>query len=187
MAKPTDAVAKNPWQTLSTELEFENAWFVVTTHDTVAPDGTRPRYGKISFKNRAVAVIPLDADQHTWLVGQWRFPLGEYSWELPMGGAPRDELPESAALRELKEETGLTATRLRQILTVHTSNSVTDEEGYVFLAEGLTTGDPEFDETEQLEIRRLPFTEALAMAMDGRITDVISVAGILALARQLNL
>lgn len=103
-----------------------------------------------------------------------------------MGGAPRDESPESAALRELKEETGLRATHLRQILKVHTSNSVTDEEGYVFLAEGLTAGLPEFDETEQLQIRRVPFTEALAMAMDGRITDVISVAGILALARQLN-
>ncbi len=178
---------ENPWQTLSTQLEFENPWFTVTTHDTVAPDGTRPRYGKISFKTRAVGIIPLDEDQHTWLVGQWRFPLGEYSWELPMGGAPRGERLESAAIRELKEETGLTATRLKLILKMHTSNSVTDEEGYVFLAEGLTPGATEFDETEQLEIHRLPFTEALAMAMDGRITDGISVAGILKLARMLGL
>lgn len=187
MAKPVDPARNNPWQTLSTELEFENAWFTITTHDTVAPDGTRPRYGKISFKNRAVAILPLDADRHIWLVGQWRFPLGEYSWELPMGGAPRSESLEAAALRELKEETGLSATRLQQILKVHTSNSVTDEEGYVFLAEGLTAGDTEFGDTEQLQIRRLPLTEALAMAMDGRITDGISVAGILALARRLNL
>ncbi|MDH4022507.1 MAG: NUDIX hydrolase [Gammaproteobacteria bacterium] len=187
MAKPTDPAGRNPWQTLSTEVEFENAWFVITTHDTVAPDGTRPRYGKISFRNRAVAIIPLDDDQHTWLVGQWRFPLGEYSWELPMGGAPPEESLESAARRELKEETGLGAAQLRQLLKVHTSNSVTDEEGYVFLAEGLTAGTPEFDETEQLEVRRVPFTEALAMAMDGRITDAISVAGILALARLLRL
>ena len=176
----------NPWQTLSTRLEFENPWFAITTHDTIAPDGSRPRYGKISFKNRAVAILPLDDSQHTWLVGQWRFPLGEYSWELPMGGAPRDEPLESAASRELKEETGLTATRLALILKMHTSNSVTDEEGYVFLAEGLTPGAPEFDETEELEIRRLPFSEALAMVMDGRITDGISVAGILKLARILG-
>lgn len=178
---------KNPWQTLSTQVEFDNPWFTVTTHDTVAPDGHRPRYGKISFKNRAVGIIPLDEHQHTWLVGQWRFPLGEYSWELPMGGAPRHESLEAAASRELKEETGLTAARLQMILKTHTSNSVTDEEGYVFLAEGLTSGATAFDETEQLEIRRLPFTEALAMAMDGRITDGVSVAGILKLARILGL
>jgi len=181
------AAIDNPWQTLSTRLEFENPWFAITTHDTVAPDGSCPRYGKISFKNRAVAILPLDDSQHTWLVGQWRFPLGEYSWELPMGGAPRDEPLEAAALRELKEETGLTSTRLTLLLKTHTSNSVTDEEGYVFLAEGLTPGTPEFDETEQLEIRRLPFSEALAMVMDGRITDGISMAGILKLARILGL
>lgn len=188
MATPPDAPeGANPWQTLSTRLEFENPWFAITTHDTIAPDGSRPRYGKISFKNRAVAIIPLDAEQHTWLVGQWRFPLGEYSWELPMGGAPRDEDLEEAALRELREETGVTATSLRLLMKLHTSNSVTDEEGYVFLAEGLTPGSPEFDETELLAIRRLPFAEALAMAMDGRITDGISVAGILKVARLMGL
>lgn len=177
MSKP-----ENPWKTLSTKVEFENPWFRVTTHDTIAPDGHRPTYGKISFKNKAVAVIPLDAEDHTWLVGQWRFPLGEYSWEIPMGGSPAGvELLESAR-RELKEETGLTAGRFTRILMLHTSNSVTDEEGFVFLAEDLTPGEPEFDETEQLDIRRLPFREALAMVMDGRITDGISVAGILKLA-----
>ncbi len=188
MTTPPEAPeGANPWQTLSTRLEFENPWFTITTHDTIAPDGSRPHYGKISFKNRAVAVIPLDDEQHTWLVGQWRFPLGEYSWEVPMGGAPREEDLEAAARRELLEETGVTTTRLRLIMKLHTSNSVTDEEGYVFLAEGLAMGTPQFDETEQLAIRRLPFSEALAMAMDGRITDGISVAGILKLARLIGL
>ncbi|MEO7387822.1 MAG: NUDIX hydrolase [Gammaproteobacteria bacterium] len=188
MPQPPDApVGTNPWQTLSTRVEFENPWFTITTHDTIAPDGSRPHYGKISFKNRAVAIVPLDEDQHTWLVGQWRFPLGEYSWELPMGGAPRSEDLAAAAGRELREETGLTAGQLRLAMKLHTSNSVTDEEAYVYLAEGLTPGTPAFDETEQLEVRRLPFAEALAMAMDGRITDGISVAAILKVARILGL
>jgi 8-oxo-dGTP pyrophosphatase MutT (NUDIX family) len=178
---------ENPWKTLSTRLEFENSWFRVTTHDTIAPDGSRPRYGKISFRNKAVAILPLDAENHTWLVGQWRYPLGEYSWELPMGGCPVGTDLLASARRELKEETGLTARRYTEILRVHTSNSVTDEEGFVFLAEDLEAGEPEFDETERLDIRRLPFAEALAMVMEGRITDAISVAGILKLARLRNL
>jgi 8-oxo-dGTP pyrophosphatase MutT (NUDIX family) len=179
-----DTPRSKPWQTLSTQLEFENPWFRITTHDTIAPDGQRPRYGKISFKNKAVAIIPLDEQDHTWLVGQWRYPLNEYSWELPMGGSPLGVNLLDSARRELREETGLQAQRWELLMKLHTSNSVTDEEGYVFLAQGLSAGAPEFDDTEELEIKRLPFADALAMVMDGRITDAISVAGILKLARQ---
>ncbi len=173
----------NPWRTLSTQLEFENDFFAVTTHQTIAPDGARPVYGKISFKNRAVAVIPIDEEQHTWLVGQWRYTLGEYSWELPMGGSPACETLLESAQRELREETGLRAAHWEQILKLHTSNSVTDEVGYVFLARGLEHGTPEFDATESLEVRRVPLNAAVSMALDGRITDAISIAGLLVAER----
>ncbi len=130
----------------------------------------------------AVAIVPLDQEGNTWLVGQERYTLGEYSWELPMGGAPIDEEPVAAARRELKEETGLTAKRWSQVLRLHTSNSITDEEGIVFVAEGLKHGMPEFDETEDLQIRKLPLAEALEMVGRGDITDAISVAALLHVA-----
>lgn len=181
-----DGDGGNPWKTLSTRVAFENPWFSVSVHDTIAPDGSRPVYGKISFRNVAVGIVPLDEDDHTWLVGQWRFPLGEYSWELPMGGSPLGTDPLASAQRELGEETGLRAAHWEVLLRLHTSNSVTDESGIVYLARDLVQGTPQFDETERLDILRLPLRDAVAMAMDGRITDAISVAGLLAIARRLG-
>ena len=132
--------------------------------------------------SRPIAIVPLDDEGNTWLVGQQRYTLGEYSWELPMGGAPLDESPLSGAKRELKEETGLTASRWSEVMRLHTSNSITDEVGIVYIAEGLAEGDTEFEETEDLEIRKLPLEEALQMVNDGEITDAISVAAILRVA-----
>jgi 8-oxo-dGTP pyrophosphatase MutT (NUDIX family) len=148
----------------------------------INPGGGENLYGWIHFKNRAVAIVPLDEDEHTWLVGQQRYTLGTYSWELPMGGAPLNEAPLAAAKRELKEETGLTAESWTELMRLHTSNSITDELGFVFLAEGLTAGEPEFEDTEDLEIRRLPLREALALVETGDIADAMSVAALLGLA-----
>jgi 8-oxo-dGTP pyrophosphatase MutT (NUDIX family) len=148
----------------------------------VNPGGGENHYGYVHFKNRAIAILPLDDDGNTWLVGQQRYTLGEYSWELPMGGAPLDESPLDAAKRELREETGLTATRWSEVMRLHTSNSITDEVGIVYVAEGLTQGEPEFEETEDLEIRKLPLDEAVRLVNDGEITDAISVAAILRIA-----
>ena len=134
------------------------------------------------FKNRAVAIIPLDDEQNVWLVGQQRYTLGEWSWELPMGGAPLQERPLEAAKRELKEETGLSAEHWTEIMQLHPSNSITDEIGFVYLAEGLTAGETGFEETEDLEIRKLPLIDALTMVREGNITDAISVAALLRIA-----
>jgi 8-oxo-dGTP pyrophosphatase MutT (NUDIX family) len=172
----------NPWQTLGTRMVYENPWMRVEEDQVIHPSGQPGIYGCIRFLNHAVGIIPLDADDHTWLVGQYRYALREWSWEIPMGGSPLDQAPLEGARRELKEETGLSAARWTPLLEAHLSNSVTDERGFVFLAEDLTTGEPEFGETERIEIRRLPFHEALEMVLTGRITDVLSVAGILRLA-----
>jgi 8-oxo-dGTP pyrophosphatase MutT (NUDIX family) len=172
----------NPWTTLSVRKVYGNPWLELWEERCLDPSGNPALYGKVSLLSKAVGIIPIDHNGDTWLVGQYRYCLGEYSWEIPMGGSPHHLPVLESAQRELKEETGLTARRWEQILFVHTSNSVTDEEGYVFTAEDLQQGEPEFESTEKIEIRRLPVTDAMRMAMGGEITDAISVAGLLKLA-----
>lgn len=177
---------ENPWTTLKTTEIYENAWIKVEENQVINPTGKDGIYGTVHFKNRAMAIIPIDEDGNTWLVGQYRYSLNEYSWEIPMGGGPIGIDFLESAKRELKEETGLTADRWTELLRIHTSNSVTDEVGTVYLAEGLTPGETAFEETEILQIKKLPFKEALEMVMAGEITDSISLAGILKAARVLG-
>jgi len=174
-------VEQNPWQTLQSQLKYENPWISVTEHQVIHPSGNPGIYGTVHFKSKALGIIPLDEHLNTYLVGQYRYALREYSWEIPMGGGKLDIDILTSAQRELKEETGLIAAKWTNIARIHTSNSVTDEEGFVFLAEELTQAETEFEETEQLQIKKLPLTEALAMVMRNEITDAISVAGLLKL------
>ncbi|WP_184494508.1 NUDIX domain-containing protein [Algoriphagus iocasae] len=176
----------NPWQTVESKEIYQNPWIQVEEHQIVNPAGNPGVYGKVHFKNKALGIIPLDQDNNTWIVGQHRYPLDEYSWEIPMGGGPIGVDILESAKRELKEETGLSAGKWTEVMRIHTSNSVTDEEGFVFLAEELTQGETEFEETEVLLIKKLPFLEVVEMVMNGEITDGISIAGILKVARILG-
>lgn len=174
-------VEQNPWQTLQSNITYDNTWITVTEHQVIHPSGNSGIYGTVHFKNKALGIIPLDEHLNTYLVGQYRYPLREYSWEIPMGGGKLDIDILTSAQRELKEETGLIAAKWTNIARIHTSNSVTDEEGFIFLAEELTQAETEFEETEQLQIKKLPLAEALIMVMRNEITDAISVAGLLKL------
>lgn len=176
---PTVDTNHNPWQTLTSEVKYHNPWISVREDVVLNPGGGRGIYGVVTMKNKALGIVPVDAEGNTWLVGQYRYPLNEYSWEIPMGGGPVELDILESAQRELREETGLTAANWTRIARLHTSNSVTDEEGFVFLAEGLTMGDVEPEETEDLRLWKLPLTEAIRMVMDDRITDGVSVAGLL--------
>jgi len=169
----------NPWRTLSTEVKYQNPWISVREDQVINPGGGRGIYGVVTMKNKALGIVPVDAEGNTWLVGQYRYPLNEYSWEIPMGGGPVELDILESAQRELREETGLTAHRWTRIARLHTSNSVTDEEGFVFLAEDLEPGETEPEETEDLRLWKLPLAEAVRMVMNDEITDGVSVAGLL--------
>jgi 8-oxo-dGTP pyrophosphatase MutT (NUDIX family) len=178
---------KNPWRTLESKQIYENDWIVLSEHQVINPNGNKGIYGKVSFKNIAIGIIPLDQNGDTWLVGQYRYTLDEYSWEIPMGGGLLSIDPLVSAKRELLEETGIIANKWTRILKIHTSNSVTDEVGFVFLAEDLLQSNPEYDDTEKIEIMKLPFKKAYEMVINNKITDSISIAGILKLGKILDL
>ncbi len=177
---------KNPWITRNSKTVFDNPWITLSEHDVTNPGGGKSLYGKVHFKNYALGIVALDEDMNTWLVGQWRYPLNEYSWEIPMGGGPLEVDRLTSAKRELKEETGISAKEWRVITKIHLTNCVSDEVGYGYLAQDLSFGEPEFEETEDLEIRKLPFKEALDMTLAGEITDSLSVATILKLGREMG-
>lgn len=175
---------RNPWRTLSGEVKYDNPWITVTEYQVINPSGGKGIYGKVHFKNKAIGIIPIDNELNTWLVGQYRYTLSAWHWEIPEGGGKLDEPALSSAQRELREETGLIAEKWSEIVHLHTSNSVTDEEGHIFLAEELTAGASALEETEaDLKVWKLPLREALQMVLDGKITDSMSIMAILKVAR----
>jgi len=169
----------NPWKITGQKPVYDNPWINVTEYDVINPSGGKGIYGKVHFKNLAIGIIPLDKSLNTWLVGQYRFSLNQYSWEIPEGGGLLDLDPLDSAKRELLEETGLLAKQWELLLKMHLSNSVTDELAIIYLARDLEQHNPEPEETEQLIIKKLPFDEAYNMVEEGTITDSITVAAIL--------
>lgn len=170
---------KNPWTIHSRDLRYDNNWISVWHHEGLNPAGSAGIYGVVHFKNLAVGVVALDDDMNIYLVGQYRFPLKRFSWEIPEGGAPLGlESALDTAKRELLEETGLVAAHWEEITRLDMSNSVSDEEGVVFLARGLEQRAAEPEETEQLIIKKVPFEEAYRMLSNFEITDSLSVAAI---------
>ena len=169
----------NPWTTLSTKTPYENPWIRVEHSDVLTPAGTAGIYGVVRFKNLAVGIVPIDQEGYTYLVGQFRYALGRYSWEIPEGGCPLGTDALATAKRELQEETGLSANEWTTLLETDLSNSVSDEEGIIFLAQGLVQGQASPEDTEELAVKRVPFAEAYQMVLAGEIRDSLSVMGIL--------
>ena len=175
MTDPT----KNPWQTLTTKEVYDNPWINITHREVLNPSGNPGIYGVVHFKNLAIGIVPLDEDLNTWLVGQYRYTLNAYSWEIPEGGGIIGTPPLDSAKRELQEETGILANKWTKVLDLHTSNSVTDEAGLAYVAQDLSFVEADPEDTEDLLIRKLPFSEAVEMVMNGTITDALAMVSIL--------
>lgn len=176
---------KQSWRTLSSATVYENNWIRVNHEEVITPAGTEGIYGVVHFKSHAVGIIPIDEDNNTWLVKQTRYTLKQPSWEIPEGGSPEGEDILTTAKRELEEECGLIAARWEKLISIHTSNSVTDEAGTVFVARQLSPGQQALESTEDIELKKLPVTDAIKLVLDGTITDSLSVAGLLRLKCQL--
>lgn len=179
MAKGPDSwlSPKGPrWRASAPTRLTDNPWFAVDQYPAVAPTGSDTQYYVQAFKAHAVGALPLSDDGIVTLVGQWRFPSGLYSWEMPEGGSPKSESPLDGAKRELREEAGLLAATWRQVLTLQLSNASSDEVAFCYLATDLSEVPRDLDPTEDLAIAKVPFKDALRAAAEGSIQDSMTVA-----------
>jgi 8-oxo-dGTP pyrophosphatase MutT (NUDIX family) len=179
---PAERVRVGPWKRRSRSVGYENPWITVWHDEVDRPDGSPGIYGVVHFANVAAGVVVLDDDDRVLLVGQHRYTLDTYSWELPEGGVPPGESALDGARRELREETGVEADGWRVLVRFDLSNSISDETGVVFAARAVAHGAASPDPTEELAVRWVAFDEALAMVRDGGITDAMTIMGLQAVA-----
>lgn len=174
-----DQPSKNPWQTISKRVIYDNPWIHVEEHAVINAAGNPGIYGVVEFKNYAIGILPIDAEGYTWLIGQHRYPFDAFTWEIPEGGGRIDQDPLDNAKRELAEEAGLIAGKWTLIQEIQVSNSVTNEIGFIYLAEDLSPTPPTPDEDEDLIIRKAHITEAYQMLDEGIIKDSLTVVALL--------
>lgn len=168
----------NPWRTTSSKKVYENDWISVREDAVARPDGLPGVYGVVHFKHVAVGVLAVEGDE-VYLVGQHRYPLDAYSWEIPEGGCAEGEEPLEAARRELEEETGLRAEHWVRAGEAYLSNSVSDEYAVWFMATGLIQGEQRTEGSEKISVRKVKLAHALAMSLNGEITDALSLLAIM--------
>ena len=168
----------NPWQIVKNANKYESPWIKITEYDVIHPSGKQGIYGVVDFKNYAIGILPLDNDYNTWIVGQYRFPLNKYSWEIPEGGGPKEENILVSAKRELEEECGIIAKEWRNIYYFNTSNSCTNEQAYIFLARELSFTQSSPEDSEQLQVKKIPFSQLYQMVLNNEISDSLTIIAV---------
>ncbi|MFC5371585.1 NUDIX domain-containing protein [Brevundimonas faecalis] len=164
------------WASHGDSVMIDTPWMQVTRHPATAPTGAAADYQVVRPKNVGTGVLPLHEDGTVTMVGQHRFALMRYSWEMPEGGAPMAEDPFDAVRRELAEEAGLAAEHWRAALDMDLSNSITDERAMTWVAWGLSAVPVDPDPTEVIVSVRVPFRDLLAEIERGAVRDSLTVA-----------
>lgn len=170
---------KQQWTTVSSRTVYENPWMRVTEDHVITPRGAKGVYGVTRFPAPGCSILALDAEGHTWIVGQHRHAVNRYTWEIPAGSIGSDPDPLTGAQREFSEETGFTAAKWHPFLHLSPINAATNLESFGFVAWDLSPGTPHPDDGEELTLRRVPFTGVLEMVLGGEITSAVSVATVL--------
>jgi 8-oxo-dGTP pyrophosphatase MutT (NUDIX family) len=179
MKKLPEGLKENPWKTHNSTMVYESPWISVTKHDVTNPGGLPGTYSVVHFKNLAIGIIVLDEENNTWLVGQYRYPINQYTWEIPEGGGNPDIDPLESAKRELLEETGITAKKWTKIQEMHLSNSASDEFCILYLAQDISIGESHPEPDEELQLVKIPFEDLYQLLLEGKITDSLTVTAIL--------
>jgi len=169
---------ENEWRTVRKTYLHKSPCFAFRLDEVSLPDGTNIEYGVFESSGFA-AVLPVTDWGDVVLVRQWRQPLGKFTLELPSGAVDAGESPDSAARRELFEETGYRAEDMEHLATVHTSPGRSDEVCHVFRCRALKDGDlgSNPDSTEFIEVVEMPVEEAMAKVRSGEVSDAASALG----------
>lgn len=170
---------ENPWKTLSAEVIYDNPWIEVSHREVINPGGKAAMYGVVHFKNLALGILPLDENYNTWVVGQYRYPIDQYTWEIPEGGGDLEIDPLESAQRELREEAGIIARQWDLIQEMYLSNSATTEKALLYVARDLEFVEPDPDEDEVLQLHKIPFDELYQWVLDGKVNDSLTVTTVL--------